>query len=409
MYKRIISMTLLIAIVLGFGIALPAYTEEEPTVPPEAEYGEGKVYCTATIEDEFDPYCIIIEIQKSLSEINKDWSVEPFAGLGIASVESLFFIEGDIEDKEYFNPDGFQNVLCLELVDYGKENVLSTIKELEKLDIVYRAYPNYYVDLVAEPTDPAYTAGKQWPLALMQAPDAWNITTGSSSVKVGVIDGEMFRHGDLDNNLYRENNVIKGFDCTVNTVTSYTLNSSQLSHATKVAAIIGAEWNTSLGAGICKNVTIVPFKAVVTSGNANTGNGNPNHGDVVNINRAFNKAQDMSIPIVTCAFAYWDKNNGGNPFSSAMNQYTGLIIASPGNRFPENEAPGVYKSGKHTGLGVNVDDRSVICATYPGCATNSNLISVMMSPPNDYYNVNLERGCTNYPLKRRNRVAKCAI
>jgi hypothetical protein len=87
-----------------------------------------------------------------------------------------------------------------------KVNVLRAISKLEKIKGIKSAEPNYFNKLatVTEPDDPRYISGEQWGLNGthgIKAPQAWNITTGSHNVRVGVIDTGIASHPDLNANL----------------------------------------------------------------------------------------------------------------------------------------------------------------------------------------------------------------
>lgn len=68
-------------------------------------------------------------------------------------------------------------------------------------EIAY-AEPNYRYDLMLTPNDPHYN--QLWGMDNIQMPQAWNITTGSSDVVVGVIDtGIDYTHPDLVDNIWQ--------------------------------------------------------------------------------------------------------------------------------------------------------------------------------------------------------------
>src|SRR5207253_1507634 len=79
---------------------------------------------------------------------------------------------------------------------------------------VLLAEPNYRLSLQLNANDPNYTNGSQWDLnntgqnggtadADIDAPEAWDLTTGSSDVVVGVIDsGIDYTHPDLAANIW---------------------------------------------------------------------------------------------------------------------------------------------------------------------------------------------------------------
>jgi subtilisin family serine protease len=86
-------------------------------------------------------------------------------------------------------------------------------------EVLY-AEPNYIYDLNAVPNDPGF--GQLWGLhntgqlggiidADINAPEAWNITTGSSNVVIGVLDtGVDYTHQDLAANMFTNPGEIAG-------------------------------------------------------------------------------------------------------------------------------------------------------------------------------------------------------
>lgn len=147
----------------------------------------------------------------------------------------------------------------------GKKNVLKIIKKLEKKEYIKYACPNYIytIDAVedtatqeetaAVPNDPDYFA--QFDLNQISAPDAWNITTGSGNVLVGVLDTGIDRtHPDLSSRV--STTLGKNF-----TDDGLGIFVDQVGHGTHVAGIIGAAGNNGTGiSGVCWNVTMVSLK-----------------------------------------------------------------------------------------------------------------------------------------------------
>ncbi|MGC8825625.1 MAG: S8 family serine peptidase [Anaerolineae bacterium] len=69
--------------------------------------------------------------------------------------------------------------------------------------------PNRRVTTAAEPNDPGYAA--QWNMRIIQAPAAWDITTGSRQVLIAVLDtGISLSHPDLQANLWQNTDEIAG-------------------------------------------------------------------------------------------------------------------------------------------------------------------------------------------------------
>ena len=66
---------------------------------------------------------------------------------------------------------------------------------LEDFDNVFCAEPDYLLESTFEPNDPFFAEGNLWGLSGengINCYNAWNVTKGSSSVKVGVIDSGIY-------------------------------------------------------------------------------------------------------------------------------------------------------------------------------------------------------------------------
>jgi subtilisin family serine protease len=74
---------------------------------------------------------------------------------------------------------------------------------------VEAASPNYRRRLQRLPNDPAYS--RQWGLAKIRAPEAWERSVGAGDVVLAVLDtGVDYRHGDLAANMWRNPGEIEG-------------------------------------------------------------------------------------------------------------------------------------------------------------------------------------------------------
>ncbi|HLG02906.1 MAG TPA: hypothetical protein VI731_04885, partial [Bacteroidia bacterium] len=92
-----------------------------------------------------------------------------------------------------------QSIYKLTFTEHERANEL--ISDLEKLNYIEYAEraPLYEVDYI--PND--YSASQQWSLEKIDATDAWNITTGSSSIVIAIVDnGVNYSHEDLLSNVW---------------------------------------------------------------------------------------------------------------------------------------------------------------------------------------------------------------
>jgi subtilisin family serine protease len=90
----------------------------------------------------------------------------------------------------------------LELVDPEPGiRVAAAVADLERMDGVVYAEPDHVVRQTVVPNDPLLSY--EWDMSAIGAPEAWDVTTGSAQVTVGVVDtGIDATHPDLAPNLW---------------------------------------------------------------------------------------------------------------------------------------------------------------------------------------------------------------
>ncbi|MGC8856871.1 MAG: S8 family serine peptidase, partial [Anaerolineae bacterium] len=132
----------------------------------------------------------------------------------------------------------------------GEEQKLAA--ELRRMGGVQFAEPNYLVRPALIPNDPRW--GDQYGPAHMQAPQAWDLTTGSSSVIVAVIDsGIDSAHPEFNGR------ILPGYDF----IEQDSIPQDGCGHGTHVAGILAAEGNNAMGiAGLAWGVSILPVRAL---------------------------------------------------------------------------------------------------------------------------------------------------
>ena len=156
-------------------------------------------------------------------------------------------------------------------LDYCKQGIAQGVFE--------HCSPNYIVSVSATPNDASFA--NLWGMQNINAPSAWDVSTGSSSVVVAVIDtGVDFNHSDLAANIWTntaELNGAPGVDDDgngyIDDVHGWNAISNSGSplddngHGTHVSGTIGAVGNNTIGvAGVNWNVRIMALKFLGADG-----------------------------------------------------------------------------------------------------------------------------------------------
>ncbi len=160
-----------------------------------------------------------------------------------------------------------------------KLETLWMIRGLRNQSGIKYAEPNYIRKAFNIPDDTYYSQGKQWNLPLINLEDAWDVSTGSSSVIVAVVDtGVLLDHPDLKNQLvdgydFISDDTISGDDESGidsnpdDTGDQSNSDGTSSFHGTHVAGIIAAQSNNTQGvAGVAWNVKIMPVRAMGIGG-----------------------------------------------------------------------------------------------------------------------------------------------
>ena len=257
-------------------------------------YSEEKVYSKATLEDDFADNRILVVLKNGASLDFKEHNTLDFSDIDCKSVRSMStgrettvkaevavlaeMAKTDILHKniknivreEHSDIDllSYHKIMCLELAEPGKENVLSAIKILEQRDDIIVACPDYYISYQSNETSGINTVSNNdlppvnWGFQMAKISEAWGITTGSSSVSVGIIDYAVDdSHPELSDVVNLEKS--KDFPEYIENISLYEPPveqdiSNQLSHGTHIAGIIAAKGINDFGfSGVCKNVEIV--------------------------------------------------------------------------------------------------------------------------------------------------------
>ncbi len=260
----------------------------------------------------------------------------------------------------------------------------------ERLSWVEFAEPNYYIRADVVPDDPCHATGspcpstQQWYYDLIEAPAAWDITSGSSSIVVAVVDtGVDLDHPDLDGKLEAGAAFIScvddpespGPDCDFFPSLGCSIPSSNNpnddeGHGTFVAGVVGAETNNGTGvAGTAWGVRLMPVKVLDCKGVGLTSDvalgiahAAANGADVINLSLGGRRVSPQP-----CGSTL------GDAITNAIGAGAVLVAASGNENVNEVSCPAAHPRVIAVGASggqSNPDARADCPSESPGCFSN---------------------------------------
>jgi len=196
------------------------------------------------------------------------------------------------------------------------------------------AEPDYIAHAISIPDDPLYT--EQWGLSKINAPDAWDIVTGTQTVVIAVVDsGIDLTHPDLQANLWAnpgeipgngiddDNNGyvddVRGWNFVNGTNNVYDGNG----HGTQVAGVAAAVTDNALGiAGVCWNCKIMPVRVMADSGISN-------YSDIA---LGIRYAADKGAKVINLSLGGYSYSNAlRDAIDYAVNEKGAVVVGGAGN------------------------------------------------------------------------------
>ncbi|MFN8542283.1 MAG: S8 family serine peptidase, partial [Thermomicrobiales bacterium] len=314
------------------------------------------------------PYQVVIAFDPGMSEAARDAIVAKQGGRTIERLDSI-------------------NARLVELP--GTQNTTTAVAAIDSEAGVRYAQPNYSYTIDATPNDPNLI--NLWglnntgqlniggvdsvPDADIDAPEAWDITTGSQNVVVGIVDtGILYTHPDLVDNIWTAPAGwnVKGCGAGTHGYRSDPGGTScdpidLNSHGTHVAGTIGATGNNGQGVvGVNWHVQMMGLRFFDANGNGNTA------GAVQVIDYAV-KAKQAGVNIRVLNNS-WTGSSGDQALLDqidAANAAGILFVAAAGN-------------GGSDGIGDNNNTTSVFPANYGAAPYNRpNVIAVAATDHTD--------------------------
>ena len=326
---------------------------------------EDSSFVEPSLEDNFaDNHVLVVLTREASLEFNT-YTENSFSAIGCAKVTNLSDATGSMaqaamtqasaallsgyttispanEIKHAETIGNYKQILCLELAEPGKENVLAAIKLLMQRDDVLYAGPDYIMSInerdaygTAETNSDISEEDKRWAVDKIKLSDAWRYTTGSSDVLVGILDsGINGTHPALVSNLDKA--LCYDFTSGSGIAEPNPVDGLTPTHGTGVAGIIGAQYdNAGSLDGVCQNVTMVSLKV----GKLVSSNGFNIH--MAWVISAIDYAADIGVDILNFS-AGWDESDMEDPYydyavAAAIYNYPGLFVCAAGNKNWNND------------------------------------------------------------------------
>ena len=264
------------------------------------------------------------ETGKVIVAVNNDISfaeVEFYISLALEEIEYekievIFSYDTETEKKDA------ENIILIYLKDKDPTTVIEAVKKLSVSPYIIYAEPDYIEEMHLVSNDPLYKY--LWGIQKINTPLAWNYTTGSSEVVVGVIDtGIDYNHQDITENMWISPNekLLYGWNFADNNDNSIDTDG----HGSHVAGTIGAVGNNGIGiTGVCWNIRVASLKFGL---------------DIASAIAAIDFANSFNIQILN---ASWGGRAYSYSLKYAIEHYNGLFIASAGNNGTNNDIEPIY-------------------------------------------------------------------
>ena len=253
-----------------------------------------------------------------------------------------------IQLKQKFYPTRNCYYMTVFLEDKTEEGTIAAAEKLTERDDVRAIEFNFHLSLDSATTDQVPSditppGSESWAIERIQLPHAWDSTTGSANVTVGVIDtGIDATHPDLYGQV--STTLSKCFpDETQSALVDIN------GHGTHVAGIIGGKANNGGMVGVCWNVTLVSLRISVA--NNSEGYAVMDDDDLI---EAIDYAERNGIDILNLSASGFLCTPR---LEDVLEDYSGLFVCSAGNTNTDldttNRYPGSYQSANMIVVGAS--------------------------------------------------------
>lgn len=210
--------------------------------------------------------------------------------------------------------------------ELSAKNYIETVVKVPLFKVFLTPNDPYYA---ITSTFQGYSLKWNWYLTKINAAAAWDISTGSSTVKVAIVDNAVYTsHPDLSSKIVAQYDVADN-DNNANPPTSVTSETSRYtwSHGTHAAGLAGAITNNNVGiASIGYNVSLIAIKCTKNSASPEALTGGY---------EGVQKAADLGANVINMSFggpmtSQTEKNYGQGIMNYAYNKGC-VLVAAAGN------------------------------------------------------------------------------
>src|SRR3989338_4130451 len=350
--KRASILGLLIVIIACGDTVYPPAVQHSNDISPDYDVNVRRSGVLPVSPADYVPDELLVKFK---SDIEKGSIQKAHALLGANKMKEFKFI-------------GFQHIK----LPVGMSVEEGIQKYLQNPDVEY-VQPNYILRIkTTTPNDTGYA--NLWGLhntgqtvnntsgivdADIDAPEAWDITTGSDNVVIAVIDsGVAYDHPDLKDNIWTNpgetsctdgidndgNGYVddcKGWDFVGNDNAPYDFNG----HGTHISGTIAAKGNNGLGVvGVNWNVRIMPIRTFDASDSVTT----------ANLISGIQYATQGGANIINGSWGSYSYNQALFDAIKAFGQAGGLFIAASGNKSNNNDLYPIYPSSYNSPYIISV-------------------------------------------------------
>lgn len=283
-----------------------------------------------TVHPDYQDGLVVFQLKESERTIPSNDKIVEYQRIDLFTDITSFSIEKIIQMYPEINDSKLRRTYQIELSNPTEVDAVIAIME-QKKEIVYAELKELHHTLLI-PNDPIFgTAQNQmWGLHQVNAPQAWDLSTGDANIKVAVTDNAInVNHPDLVNKM------LPGWNSAENNNNPNPCGGNNGNHGTHVAGTVGAETDNGIGvASIGWDISIIP----VAIGRCSDGALTAGYDGII-------WAADAGADVINMSWGGAGSSNfAQNAINYAWNQGAILVAAAGNNNSNQQFYPAAYNN-----------------------------------------------------------------